>query len=268
MSRKETAPGAASHIPTAHIPWAYSLDDAPRLPLTGEDHPLRRELGRWLSWANGITLLLGALVFAGWWLWSHRQVPEPPPREIRIVRYTDLGVPPSISRPTAPQISIAQAVADLAAPPSIGVPEPVADELATSQTIATVTEMAEALAPITMEGLEGGEGEGGLVVDVDIDVSPSPDDFIAVDEDPVRISIDPLNYPPMARSAEVEGTVLVRVLVGKNGKVKDVIVVEGEQMLRDAAIACARTSVWRPAQIDHKPVEVWVLFPLTFKLRG
>jgi protein TonB len=266
MSRKEAAPGAATHIPAAHIPWAFRLDDAPRLPLTGEDHPLRRELGRWLSWANGITLLLGVLAFAGWWLWSHRQVAEPPPREIRIVRYTDLGVPPSISRPTAPQVSIAQAVADLAAPPSIGVPEPVADELATSQTIATVTEMSEALAPITMEGLGEGEG-GGLVVDVDIDVSPSPDDFIAVDEEPVRISIDPLNYPPMARSAEVEGTVTVRVLVGKNGKAKDVIVVEGEQMLREAAIACARTSVWRPAQVDHKPIEVWVLMPLTFKLR-
>ena len=26
-----------------HIPWAYPLDDAPQLPLTGEQHPLRRE---------------------------------------------------------------------------------------------------------------------------------------------------------------------------------------------------------------------------------
>ncbi len=51
-----------------HIQWAFSLDDAPTLPLTGENHPLRQELAKWLSWANLVTILLTAAVFGGWYI--------------------------------------------------------------------------------------------------------------------------------------------------------------------------------------------------------
>ena len=47
-----------------HIPWAFHLDTAAHLPLTGDQHPLRRELAKWLGWANGATLLLVAVWFA------------------------------------------------------------------------------------------------------------------------------------------------------------------------------------------------------------
>ena len=72
----------------------------------------------------------------------------------------------------------------------------------------------------------------------------------------------------MAQQAGIEGTVLVRVLVGKDGKIKDVIHIDGPAALKDAADACARTAVFRPALIDGKPVEVWVMMPVTFKLRN
>ena len=256
---------------TAHIPWAFSLDQAPQLPLTGDHHPLRREKAKWLSWASGLTLLLalGAFGFYAWW--SHR-TPEVRhvARQVKIVRYTDLGVPPSIAKPSVPQIKVAEAVAKIAAPPpAIAIPEPVADEKAQVQTIATVTEMAEALEPIPLEDLGGTGGEGDtLVIDVDIDTSPSPDAFIMVDEEPVRISIDPPVYPEVAKKAGIEGTVLVRVLVGKDGRIKDVIHIEGPEALKESADDCARTAVFRPALIDAQPVEVWVLMPITFKLRN
>ena len=57
-----------------HIQWAFSLDDAPSLPLTGENHPLRRELAKWMSWANLATILLVAVVFGTWYFWTHRTV--------------------------------------------------------------------------------------------------------------------------------------------------------------------------------------------------
>lgn len=254
-----------------HIPWAYGLDDAPSLPLVGAQNPLRRERVRWLTWATGGTLVLVLLVFAGWVWWSQRTPATPPvARQVKIVRYTDLGVPPSIAKPAAPQINVAEAVAKIAAPPPrIAVPEPVADEKAVTQTIATQTEMAEALAPITFDNSGSSRGTGdSLVIQTDIDTSPAPDDFIAVDEEPVRVSIDPPVYPDVARAAGVEGTVLVRVLVGKNGKVKDVIFIDGPEALKEAALKSARSSVWRPALVDHKPLEVWVNMPVTFKLRG
>lgn len=253
-----------------HIQWAFSLDDAPTLPLTGENHPLRQELAKWLSWANLVTILLTAAIFGGWYIWSQRTITEAPTmRPIRIVRYTDLGVPPSIAKPSVPQINVAREVAKIAAPPpAIAIPEPVADEQAQAQTIATVTEMAEALAPMTLDDLDFGEGGGdSLFIDLDLDYSPAPDDFIAVESEPVRISIDQPVYPEVAKSAGIEGTVLVRVLVGKDGRVKDVIYIDGPEGLKKAAFDCARTAVFKPALMDHRPVEVWVIMPVTFRLR-
>lgn len=254
-----------------HIPWAFALDDAPALPLVGERHPLRREMARWLATAGGVTLLVVVILLAAWLWWTHRAPPAAPvARQVKIVRYTDLGVPPSIARPAAPQINVAEAVARIAAPPpKIAIPEPVADEKATTQTIATQTEMAEALAPITFDGAGSGVGDGdSLVVDMDVDLSPAPEEFVAYDQEPVKVSQDVPDYPSVARSAGIEGTVLVRVLVGKNGRVKDAIYIDGPEALKDAALKSARSSVWRPALVDHKPIEVWVNMPVTFRLRG
>jgi hypothetical protein len=57
------------------------------------------------------------------------------------------------------------------------------------------------------------------------------------------------------------------VLVGKDGRVKDVIYIDGPEALKAAADDCARTAVFKPALMDQRPVEVWVLMPVTFKLR-
>ena len=122
------------------------------------------------------------------------------------------------------------------------------------------------MAPISLSDLDVGGGDS-LVVELDIEQEPAPDDFVPVQEEPVRISIDPPVYPDVAMSAEVEGTVIVRALVGKDGRVKKCIVVDGQPLLNDAAIECAKTAVFRPALLDHRPVEVWVLIPVTFRLR-
>jgi len=240
---------------------SFSLSEASRLPLTGSDHPLRREFARWLTWANVLALTVGMTLFLGWVLWSRARKEEPVEHRVRIVRYADLGVPPSISTPSAPQVKVSQAVA----PPSIGIPEPVPDEMAQTPTIATVGEMSEALAPITMSDLGLGGGDS-LVIDLEGEGGPAPEEFVQVDEEPVRIRMDPPAYPEVARSAEVEGTVMVRALVGKDGRVKEVLILQGQPMLNDAAIASAKTAVFRPALQAHRPVEIWVVMPITFRL--
>jgi protein TonB len=249
---------------TARIPWAFRLGHAPRLPLTGETHPLNLEKGKWLYWGNGLAVAVGLVLFGVWTVWSRAEEREPVAREVKIVRYTELGVPPSLAqqvKPVVPHVEIASAVA----PPSIGVPEPVPDEEAVAPTIATTTEMIEALEPVTVGDLGSGAGES-LVVEDDVERSPLPDEFVAVEEEPVRIRIDPPVYPDMARQAGIEGTVLVRALIGKDGKVKECLILEGHAMLREAAVASAKSAVFRPALTQQRPVEVWVVIPITFRL--
>jgi len=260
-----------------HTPWAYPLNDAPQLPLTGEFHPLRREFTRWLGWANGAALVLGLLLFGLWALLNSRKPDAPVMREVKIVRYTELGVPPSLSKPMAPQVQVdvAKAVARAVKPPTIAVPEPVPDAQAENKTIATQEEASSAVGPMTGEDLGTGSPDGtgtatGPVAvetgPVEVEHEPSPDEFVAVEEDPVRIRIDNPVYPDMARAAGVEGTVLVNALLGKDGRVKKTIVVDGPEMLKEAAQACARTAHFKPALLQRKPVEVWVMIPVTFKL--
>jgi protein TonB len=249
----------------AHTPWAFTLTDAPRLPLTGEQHPLRREFMKWLLWANGAALAVGIVAFGAWYLASRGRPEAPVTRQVHIVRYTELGVPPSIAKPTVPQIAIAQAVA----PPSIGVPEPVPEVKAKAPTIATQTEMSEAVAPVTMQDLGAGTGDSLVVTgpaEGEGDAVPEPGQFVPVDEQPVRLRMEDPIYPDVAREAGVEGTVLLWALVGKDGKVKDVRIIDGPKSLQESAMRAARTAVFKPALIQNEPVELWVQIPITFRL--
>lgn len=244
-----------------HFHWTYSLANAASLPVTGDIHPLKKESSRWLSWSNAIILFLGISIFGAWYLWSHRTKSEDSDEAVRIVRFTELGVPPSIAQASAPQVSVAEA-----APPAIGIPEPVPEVQAQQQTIATQEQMSQALAPITMSDLGAGSGDS-LVVNVDLDHSPSPDEFVSVEEQPIRLNINPPVYPPLAREAGIEGIVMIRALVGKDGRVKKAIVVSGgAETLRAAAIECAMSAVFKPALQRNRPVEVWVMMPIEFKL--
>ncbi|HEX6791081.1 MAG TPA: energy transducer TonB, partial [Candidatus Krumholzibacteria bacterium] len=73
-------------------------------------------------------------------------------------------------------------------------------------------------------------------------------------------------YPSIVRDAGIDGTVNVRVLVGVNGKVKNPYVVDGPPALHEAALASARTAVFKPALQGVHPVEAWVVIPVTFQL--
>ena len=83
---------------------------------------------------------------------------------------------------------------------------------------------------------------------------------------PVLISFPSPVYPSLARQAEVEGTVRLRLQVGRDGRVQDVVVTSGIEMLNDAAISAARGAIFKPALQQHRPVEVWVEVPLSFRL--
>jgi protein TonB len=184
---------------------------------------------------------------------------------ITIRSVQDLAPPPSVQA-KPPQV---QVEAPKIAPPSVGIPKPVPDEMVTEEvTIATRQELATLMNPTTVTG-SGGEG-AALVIDIpDEAFLPSASDFVAVEQEPVVVKRISPTYPEMAQSTGLEGLVVVRILVFKDGTVKDVIVVRpsGTNVgFEEAAVEACKQWVFKPAIQNQKPVSVWVNYPIKFAI--
>ena len=71
-------------------------------------------------------------------------------------------------------------------------------------------------------------------------------------------------YPEFAREAQIQGKVILHVLVDKNGRVKNVKVIRGVTGLNEAAVDAIKKWVFKPALSNNKPVAVWVEIPMDF----
>jgi len=121
--------------------------------------------------------------------------------------------------------------------------------------------------------MDGGTGPLTPVVGIDpgrMQVKRQPDEFSVayVEEYPQLLHAVEPQYPELAREAGLEGQVRLKVLVGTDGLVKDVVVLSGKSVLNEAAVAAARRYTFRPAYTNHRPVPVWVGIPMTFRLTG
>jgi protein TonB len=97
---------------------------------------------------------------------------------------------------------------------------------------------------------------------------PGPKDYVYAEQYPEPVTqVKPL-YPEIAQTAGVEGLVIVKVLVGKNGRVLDALLDEKRRvpLLDDAALEAARKWVFTPALANGKPVAVWTAIPFHFRL--
>lgn len=81
------------------------------------------------------------------------------------------------------------------------------------------------------------------------------------------ISLPRPSYPQIARVAGVEGVVVLQLLIGEDGGVKEVRILDGPEMLREAAVAAAMQGRFKPAQNQHRPVAAWVQVPMRFSLQ-
>jgi len=73
-------------------------------------------------------------------------------------------------------------------------------------------------------------------------------------------------YPPLARQARIQGTVVLRVIINKAGDVQDVNLFSGHPMLAPAAMEAVRQSKYRPYIVDGQAVEVETDIQVNFKL--
>ena len=183
----------------------------------------------------------------------------PAKRRIAIMTAADLTVPPSLTQQQQTQVKV-----EVKTRPAVAKPKPVADELAVEETIATSEEMSAMGQQTTADAF--GEGDS-LVVDTGGGL-PGPEDYVAFEKEPELVRPPEPEYPEIAREAGVEGTVLVRVLVGEDGFVKEMMIIQSVPMLDEAAAAAAETAIFKPALQKDKPVAVWMVIPIEFQLRN
>ncbi len=63
-------------------------------------------------------------------------------------------------------------------------------------------------------------------------------------------------YPPLARTANVSGAVVVEVTIDEQGNVVTARVLSGHPLLREASLNAARGWKWKPTMLNGSPVKV------------
>jgi periplasmic protein TonB len=75
-------------------------------------------------------------------------------------------------------------------------------------------------------------------------------------------------YPALARSARIQGTVVLQAIISKQGTIENLTVVTGHPMLAPAAIEAVRQWRYRPYILNNEPVEVETQITVNFSLSG
>lgn len=224
---------------------------------------------RSIAW--GLSLAGHAAVLGlGLWL-VERGVTAPRPEPERMV-YVEPAPPPPpplgapANAPSAPVVSQPaelQKPRRLVAPQNrtrVAAPSPAPEALPRGEPEASVGGV--------VGGVTGGEvgGQLGGVVGGHGD-APIPAD--QVERPPVIIARVLPVYPPAARARNLEGRVVLRAVVGRDGRVEEAITVaESAAMFDASAIAALRQWRFQPGRDrDGKPVRVLIEVPIRFQLR-
>jgi protein TonB len=198
------------------------------------------------------------------------------------------GIPVSLEA-VPPEFYIIDDPSDLAPPPSIifhgpqfraavppvaqflgGIPLPMPDEEVFEEVhFPTARELAERTLPV-FGGTEPGEDSRVIIRIPVTEILPAPDEFVAFQEKPVTIHFETPVYPEMAELTGQSGTVWVRALVDKDGRVRDARIDRPSGTnagFEAAALSAAFMNLYKPAIQNGQPVAVWISFKVEFKLR-
>jgi protein TonB len=126
-------------------------------------------------------------------------------------------------------------------------------------------------------GIPGGQLGGviGSVISSTSSLAAVPK-FIPVTPQRVRISqgvtkgmcihrVEP-TYPPLARSARVQGDVVLSAVIDTNGQIQNLVLVSGHPMLVPAAITAVKQWRYKPYLLNGQPVEVETTITVIFSL--
>jgi periplasmic protein TonB len=173
-------------------------------------------------------------------------------------------VPPGAADPMPVEIT---RPAPSGAPSKAGVPVPVLETVGSllARTLSDLVPVAGPVAASEGPGAAAPGGTGASALPPPAETAPLPLGTV-VDEAPqVIFRIKPV-YPPFALDAGLEGRVLLHVLVGTDGSVREIRVVEGSQIFTESAASAVGRWRFRPARVGVRPVPIWVAIPVRFRL--
>jgi protein TonB len=75
-------------------------------------------------------------------------------------------------------------------------------------------------------------------------------------------------YPALARSARVQGIVVLQAMISKQGTIENLRILTGHPMLAPAAVEAVRQWRYRPYILNGEPVEVETQITVNFALGG
>lgn len=100
------------------------------------------------------------------------------------------------------------------------------------------------------------------------DLGGQDDGFTVSQEKPIIKQFVQPEYPEVARLSQMQGTVVVKVLVGPDGNVMDAQILKGIHPLLDReALKAARRTTWIPGKQRNIPVKCWMALPYNFTLK-
>ncbi len=90
----------------------------------------------------------------------------------------------------------------------------------------------------------------------------------SVDQKPRPMHQPQPKLPPRIVQKQIEGKVLLRLLVDEDGRVERIRVMKAEPkgLFEDSVKEAARQWRYQPAQYQGKPVKTWIEVPMNFKL--
>lgn len=73
-------------------------------------------------------------------------------------------------------------------------------------------------------------------------------------------------YPPEAKAARIQGVVELQAIIGTDGTVKNLSVIQGHPLLAQAALDAVKQWVYKPTLLNGDPVEVQTIIDVNFTL--
>ena len=260
-------------------------------PLTFETHPLfgdcllelhevKRERRFWTTLTSLLLQcgLLGILIIVP--LWYTDALPT-----AQLVTFLVAPPPPPPPAPPAAQTMarvIKQVESDLMSSGQLRTPTRVPTKVAMIK-----EEDAPPPLPVGTGGVVGGVPGGipggsvggviGGIISAASNISAVPKLALPVVPKRVRISqgvttgqlthkVEPF-YPMIARNAHVEGQVILKAIINKEGRIQDLQLISGHVLLAPAAVDAVRQWLYKPFLLNGEPVEVETTVTVTFQLQ-